>query len=342
MANEKRTMKQIEKDFKVIREVAQTATSMKELESVTGLSLAMINTTLSKHPVVSKRIKEQLNLNKQKAKAEAEARKQEELKAKEEAKKVAKLKQEKETQENVDINQNKISGFVIDASIAGTDKLRKNIERICASKEKIILTSVTVKELHRMERFDDIPAKDASYLLSKAVHEPENFEVLSIDETFNTPDDCIVEFCTNNDVTLLTADKEMTLNARMHNVNVEYFEKSEYTSKKFNNKINTLFVAKRFQGKLVIADFELPNKSICVYSDGIEYSKGTYELKIGDDVYISSKKEDYVTFAHYKIISLYEKDNCELVYARRIYDYNNIKLEKSLYTSFVKRFIATF
>lgn len=93
MANEKRTMQQIEKDFKVIRKVAQTATSMKELENITGLSVQMINTTLSKHPVVSKRIKEQLNLNKQKAKAE-EARKRRELEARKKAQKVANQKLE--------------------------------------------------------------------------------------------------------------------------------------------------------------------------------------------------------------------------------------------------------
>lgn len=89
-------------------------------------------------------------------------------------------------------------------------------------------------------------------------------------------------------------------------------------------------------------DFKLPNKLICVYSNGIEISKGTYGLKIGDDVYLSTKKEGYVTFAHYKMISLYEEENCELVYARRIYDYNNIHLSKSAYISFVKNFIARF
>ena len=77
-----------------------------------------------------------------------------------------------------------------------------------------------------------------------------------------------------------------------------------------------------------------------MYSDGIGYSKGTYKLKIGDDVYISSKKKEYFTFAHYKMISLYEKNNCELVYARRVY--NNIDLAKTSYIFFVKAFIARF
>lgn len=193
-----------------------------------------------------------------------------------------------------------------------------------------------------MERFNDIQGKDANYLLSKAVHEPENFETLCIDETFSTPDDCIVKFCENKDVTLLTADKEMTLNARMYNINVRYFQKSRDASKEFDYKIKTLLIAKKVNDNLIILDFKMHNKSICVYSDGVKFSKGIYELKIGDDVYISSKKVGYITFAHYKMISLYEKDNCELVYARRIYDYNNINLDKGSYTSFVKDFVARF
>lgn len=338
MRNEKRTMKQIEEDFKVIRKIAQTATSMKELESETGLSLAMINTTLSKHPVVSKRIKQQLSLNRQKAKVKSESRKTQ--RAREKDNKIDSLKEK--AQEDLDSKHNQITGFVIDASMAGTKSLKENIAKICISKEKIILTSITVKELHMMERFDDISGIDANYLLRKAVNEPENFEVIPIDETFNTPDDCIIEFCKDKDVTLLTSDKEMTLNARMYNISVQFFKKFECASRKFEYKVKTLLVAERIKGKLVITDFMPPNKLICVYSDGIEYSKGVYELKIGDDVYLCSKKKDYITFAHYKMISLYEKENCELVYARRIYDYNNINLGKTLYTSFVKHFIQTF
>lgn len=66
MAIQKRTQKEIEKDSKRIKEAAKTATTMKELENLTGLSYAMINTTLSKHPTIFKRIKEQLVVNKEK------------------------------------------------------------------------------------------------------------------------------------------------------------------------------------------------------------------------------------------------------------------------------------
>lgn len=67
MAIQKRTQKEIEKDCKRLKEAAKTATTMKELENLTGLSYVMINTTLSKHPIMFKRIKEQLAVNKKRA-----------------------------------------------------------------------------------------------------------------------------------------------------------------------------------------------------------------------------------------------------------------------------------
>lgn len=75
MAIQKRTQKEIEKDSKRIKEAAKTATTMKELENLTGLSYAMINTTLSKHPTIFKRIKEQLAVNKEKWGVEAQNKK---------------------------------------------------------------------------------------------------------------------------------------------------------------------------------------------------------------------------------------------------------------------------
>ena len=55
-------------------------------------------------------------------------------------------------------------------------------------------------------------------------------------------------------------------------------------------------------------------------------------------VFISSKKPDYITFAHYRIISLYAENNCELIYSKRFYDNNDIDVPKPAYTSFIKDF----
>lgn len=57
-------------DCKRLKEAAKKATSIKDLERETGLSYAMINTTLSKYPTIFKRIKTQLVINQEKAELE--------------------------------------------------------------------------------------------------------------------------------------------------------------------------------------------------------------------------------------------------------------------------------
>ena len=74
-------------------------------------------------------------------------------------------------------------------------------------------------------------------------------------------------------------------------------------------------------------------------SEGIEYTDGMYELKTGDDVYIATKKYDYMTFAHYKVRHLTEKNNCDLIFSRRIYDEKGvIELPQAGYKSFMRNF----
>jgi len=103
-------------------------------------------------------------------------------------------------------------------------------------------------------------------------------------------------------------------------------------------KIITLFPARRIEGQLLISEFQTATRSICVCSNGREYEDGVRRLEIGDDVYIATKKLDYITFAHYRIISLYAKNNCELIYYKRIYDYKHIDLPKPSYKSFINNF----
>ena len=345
MAIQKRTQKEIEKDSKRIKEAAKTATTMKELENLTGLSYAMINTTLSKHPTIFKRIKEQLAVNKEKW--GGRSTKQKELgtkpKAEEKAKKCALVK---ETKQNCKSNKNDdVSGFVIDASITGIENLREALSKICLTQAKLILTSVTIKEFEKMQNFKDIEGNDARHILALAAENPNKFETVLIDETLDTPDDCIVKYCADHkeSVTLLTSDKTMALKARMYSVQVHYFKKStptvnSKTISHINSKVETLLSANRIGNKLLINNFHTGTRSIRVCSDGLEHNDGIIELKVGDDVFICSKKPDYITFAHYRIISLYAENNCELIYSKRFYDYNDIDVPNSAYKSFIKDF----
>lgn len=69
-------------DCKRLKEAAKKATSIKDLERETGLSYAMINTTLSKHPTIFKRIKTQLVINQEKAELELQKKREQEKKEK--------------------------------------------------------------------------------------------------------------------------------------------------------------------------------------------------------------------------------------------------------------------
>lgn len=344
----KRTQKEIEKDCKRIKEAAKTATSIKELEQATGLSYAMINTTLSKHPIIFKRIKEQLDINlanREKAKSEAK-------------------KQTSPAINGVETSNvstaNNLSGFVIDASISGVENIKELLLEICNTDKKIILTSITIKELENLQKSITLQGKDARYFLALAAENPKSFVSQLIDETVGIPDDCIIKYCADNKdkFILLTSDKAMALKARMYGVEVQYFKKTnKQTNSKVetadtnanlvptstlastNSNIRTLFPAKKIGNKLMLSDFHTDTRSIRVYSDRYVYNNGTRELKIGDNVFIASKKDDCITFAHYKMISVEATNNCELIFSRRIYDYSKPDLPKILYKNFFKDFL---
>lgn len=344
MANGKRTQKEIENDCKLLKEVAKVATSMKELENLSGLSSAMIHTSLSKHPIIFKRIKEQLVLNQKKAEFETQSVVPKEDNVTDETNSEvlsAKVENNAEESDVGETEESKISGYVIDASITGLKNLKEILFKICQTKEKIILTSMTIKELEDLQHFDDIDAQDARYILRLAVENSDTFISVLIDETFDTPDDCIVQYCVKNKdtVTLLTSDKTMVLKARMYAVDVQYFKQAKKHCPSKNPNTKTLIPARRINGALVIPNFHTANMSISVYSNGVEYHDRMRKLQIGDDVFISTKKPDYITFAHFQMTSLFAKDNCILVYSKRFYDTSNIVVPKATYKSFIKDFI---
>lgn len=318
MAN--RTYKQIEEDYKKVKQAAETATTIKEVEDLTGLSKSQITTTLSKHPIAAKRLRDKIKSNNQTKK--------------EQEKLASSMEQKKEqVQQRNDNKENAISGFVIDASLTGTVNFIETMQKMFLSEQKIILTDITMYELSKLQKCKGIHGTDARYILNNAIEYPENFELVPIEEIYDIPDDNIIEFCKNKNVILLTADKEMLLKARMYHIEVRYHKKLR------EDFIQTLLVAHKIENNLVITGFQRKDISICVYSNGIQYSKGKYFLNIGDDVFVSKKRKDYITFAHYQIISLKETNNCDLLYSRRIYDYDNVDLDKKEYTSFVKDFV---
>lgn len=225
--------------------------------------------------------------------------------------------------------------------------LKNILKKLITSNFKIILTSVTIKELEKMQHFNDIDGNDARYILALAAENPDSFKAELIGENLDTPDDCIIKYCTDNKeyIELLTSDKTMALKARMYNVDVKYLKQTKpfINSKQIspaNPKVCTLFSVEKTEDKLLISILQTSLKSIRVYSNGIECNDGIIELRLGDDVYIATRKPEYITFAHYRIITLDSENNCELIFSKRIRNDTDIDILRASYKSFIKDFIC--
>ena len=341
----RRSQRQIELDCKRIQEIAKTATSMKEIERITGLSQSEIKTSLSKHPRIAKKVQTQVEENKIAAELAAKAQKtQSEQSADESQSAIEKVNIEDNNEPDFE------KGVVIDTSMIEVDVYYDMLCNICATEAKIVLTSVVRQELNKMQFVKkDYKASRARSIMAMAAERPEKFVNVLIDETLATHDDCIVKYCVDNKdrVVLFTADKNMALDAREQAVKVEYFRHDAKEVKTLKtvqedvdkSDVRTLNPARRVGNKLLIMEMQGTKRDIRVWSDGQEYVDGIVELKIGDDVLIVAKKKDCITFAHYRMITLYEEYNCKLVYSCRIYEYAKIEeLPKGSYKTLAREF----
>ena len=346
MENIKRTNQQVEKDYQTIRIAAETTTaiSLKEFAlELGGITVSQLQTSLDRHPRAKKRILKKIAENarkraeteKARKKAEAEeARKRAEA---EEARKRAEAEEARKRAEAEEAHKRAKAekAAVLDASIVGFEGLHEYLEQ----KGTLILTSITIRELENLARFRDSHGIAARHLLAMAAENPQKVRSVLIKEDDETPDDCIISFAEDNkdDVILLTSDKAMALKARMYGVETVYLKHGENSAS--NKCKNTLLLATKADGKLVINTFTTPFRNTVVYSDSVEFKCGPYELKVGDDVFVATNKNEYLTFSHYHITSLEEENNCQLIFATRLYDLDKIEdLPKASYKSFMRDF----
>lgn len=215
--------------------------------------------------------------------------------------------------------------YVIDASITGTKDLKEKIYEII-EKNSIILTSVTVKELIKLEKFSDCPGMDAKFILGLAAERESNFLNILINEEFDKPDNAIIAYCAENkeDVILLTSDREMTLNARMRGVKVEYIKQTpqfnisknelgfksngyinKYYEKRGNTygmKVNNYFQRPKYRNSV-------PNK---LFSNQVQDKAITLK-----DIFVQNGKLDIICYQKY--------DKAVCVYSDGIFYQSGIK-----------------
>lgn len=317
----RRTMNEIEKDYeRIITFVnSNSVTSINEIAEGLGLSTFQVKSSLAKHPGAKESIVAQLEENK-----------------------LAIPTEHHEVVTDFD------TGFVIDASITGISNLEDVLSKICVTNAKIILTSITIKELEKLQKFHDEQALDARHILAMAAENPEKFLSVLIDETVGIPDDCIIKYCANNKekVSLLTSDKTMALKARMYGVKTQYLKQEKDTKPTnsqptgYSYKEATLTAVEKAGNKLYVDVFNNVHGSLWLISNNLVYTDGVHELKIGDDVFLATKKHEYMTFAHYLITSLSTKNNCKVIYSKRIYKKDKIRnLPQTAYRSFMSDFV---
>lgn len=227
--------------------------------------------------------------------------------------------------------------MVIDASFTTNTGFEEIVGEILENpNNKIVLISVTINELDIIQKYEDIGGKNANNILGLAVNYPEKFELVEIDETLPTADECIIEYCANKEgeLILLTADKVMTLKARMKGITVEY-----HNSDQERSKIVTLYSVRKEGDRLIISLGEVGGKLVHVYSDGVRYTNGEYSLKVGDNIYIASRKKGYATCTNFELVSLYETENCKIVFSKRIYKDADVERLEGRYKNFMKEFM---
>lgn len=333
--NKRKTEKEIKKDLEKVRKLREEGKSIRKISAELGVTEYQVRKCIAKITV-----EEKVNSNEQ---------------------------------SNAQEQKNK--KVVLDASVTGIENLKELLDK----KVIFVLTSITIAELDKLQKFNDKTAVDARNILSTAAENAKKFECVLIDETQKTPDDCIIKYCAEHKdkVCLITSDKVMTLYARMYGVETEYVKQPHNQCQISKNleekevviaveeetntvteakpitesntvsetnvlaeyKTVTLTMLKQINDGLFVTEFDNQRMKIQLFSKGLVYSEGCHEVHIGDDLYMATKKDNFVTFAHYKVINLKETDNAKMIFSKRISDKSYIKnLQNSEYKTFLRDF----
>lgn len=235
--------------------------------------------------------------------------------------------------------------FLIDASITGTGDLFPLFYSIHKVGGKVLLTNLTLQELYKINSYkEDASSKAARYILKQAATYPNLFHPVLITESFGSVDERLIRYCAKHkdEVVLITNDIDMTNNARMYyNVTVHYLRYRSSFIYELNtanlSEIKTLYFTRLIDGILEIDTRVNPNRKVSVFSNEEEHTNDYIPLHINDDIYVATKKNTYLVFCHYKMISLESHNNCKFIYSLRIYDSSDISnLPLASYKTFIR------
>lgn len=285
----------INKRLEQIILASETCDSMSGISKVTGLSKFIVKNTLSKFPTEAEKVKENLAKNKEESKAEAE---------------------ENKAKNRTSNNSNDFSFVMLDTSISGTEDIFHILETYVKEGKKLALTDVMLEELANVQKGSTKQAESAREFLYIIMDNLSSFQLFKAKHEMTekeTADEAIIKSCVelDNNVLLLTSDKEMYIKAMLQNVNTRYLpkvieerEKQLFDLRKKKAKRNIVEFADIFikNGKAIYRDRNRDNQYIKVFSRNKKEKQGkAIVLEKGDHIFICTAKEDYMTFADYEI-----------------------------------------
>lgn len=297
-----------------ILEASETCKSFAEISRVTGFSDFIIKNVLVKFPNDEKQVREKVEENK-KAKTSKE----------EKPKKISKKKGEK-TIKNV---------IMLDTSVCRVSNIFNILEEYIQQQNMLGISDLTLQELAGIKKCSGTIGKNARDMINIVKSNLEFFKYFRIREKIRekeTIDQAIIEACIpEENITLITADKEMYIQATLQGVDTKYLADEEnkwdykFDSKPKRHCPNSKNMIKVYgtsleNGNLVYEDLEKENQFVKVFSRmGNEKQGKKIYLEKGDHIFIFTKREEYSTFVDYQV---YEKtiEQMDMRYNRRLYD----------------------
>lgn len=261
----------------------------------------------------------------------------------------------KEFQPN-ETNRKEITEYVIDASLCGRDDIPKIIENILSENKKIIITSITLEELDRLQfkSHDSISVAGARYILRIAAEDQKNmFKLQLVNRDYTLADDCIIEYCIENtSCCLLTSDKVMALKARVFGVESIFYPFEEKTIntnivkfKTAQNNLETLPYSEFKNGKLWLNGNKINNSTIyqlCI-DNNFKPMKRNYRISVGSILFEAKHIKDRIWgISKYVVVNETVDNNAEKVFFKEIAfldDYSFEKTDNKLIDSFLRSLV---
>lgn len=293
--------------------------NLKQLCMKTGIGSKKLRNEFSKHPMLKRRIENQLNLGS-------------------------------------DVKENELifptfPCIVLDCSVVSSNNLIEAIDAYINIGYKFVITSITNKELDRRQeysKFKDFNSREynsgrnSRKLLRKAVLEEENFICIEIPEKSLNPDDDIINALRGRENLILwTGDKSMILSCRMANIpnmfidgeiplpeQTEAFEEElKEEPQQVEESEYSLYGLRYQDGELYMGLLNPYTTYIELYNQYGKRKMLTEALEVGDKILRIKKKSvrRCIYISEEKVLRISPTNNAKLIYNKKYFIPKEVK-----------------